>query len=187
MRKILFSSFLLVLSSVVFVPLASAHVLMTDKNIGAVLHIDPDDAPIAGQQSSFFFEFKDATNKFNPSDCQCTFSITEQGKEIYSQPLFQNTTKPSLTNASVFYTFPQQDVYQIAVVGQPNTSGEFQSFKLTYNIRVDQGTDVSHNEQPNTSKPPVYLWVGFFVILVLFAGFVIYNHKKDHKNDDKKN
>src|SRR5438045_57931 len=83
--------------------IVSAHVLKTDGNIGAVLHIDPDDDPIAGSQASFFFEFKDIQGKFQSQNCDCTFSIAEDGKEIFSQPLFQNNSNPSLTSASVFF------------------------------------------------------------------------------------
>src|SRR5258708_15214788 len=116
----------------------SAHVLVTDQNIGAILHINPDDDPIANVQSTFFFEFKDRQDKFKPQNCNCTFSIIEKGTAIYVQPLFQNNQNPSLKNASVFYTFPQKDVYQIQVTGKPLTPNTFQPFTLTYNIRVDQ-------------------------------------------------
>src|SRR5882672_6466726 len=54
-----------------------AHFLASDRNIGAVLHVDPNDQPIAGSQTSFFFEFKDKQNKFKAENCDCTFAIDE--------------------------------------------------------------------------------------------------------------
>src|SRR5437667_6752587 len=92
-----------------------AHFLAFDHTIGAVLHIDPNDDPIAGEQTSFFFEFKDKENKFTPQNCDCTFLIVKNGQTIYSQPLFANNQNPRLTNASVLYTLPQKDVYEIKV------------------------------------------------------------------------
>src|SRR5690242_16418271 len=89
-----------------------AHFLATDGNIGAVLHVDPNDAPVAGSQTSFFFAFKDKQNKLKPTNCECTFEIIENGINVFSQPLFTNNNS-SLTSANVFYTFPKIDVYEI--------------------------------------------------------------------------
>ncbi len=119
---------------------AEAHILKTDGNIGAVLHIDPEDDPIAGSQAGFFFEFKDKQNKFTPQNCDCTFSIAENGKEIFSQPLFQNSANPSLDSASLFFTFSEKNVYQVKVVGKPNNPDVFQPFTLTYDVRVARET-----------------------------------------------
>ena len=140
MKKIVvvFTSLLLMIFAIPQV--AKAHILKTDGNIGAVFHVDPDDDPIAGQQTGFFFEFKDKQRKFTPQNCNCTFSITEDGKQIFSQPLFQNNTDPSLTNASIFYAFPEKNVYQIKVIGKPNTPDAFQPFTLVYDVRVARET-----------------------------------------------
>src|SRR5947207_173429 len=105
-KSVLIGTFFLIFSILFFSGSVSAHILQTDKNIGAVLHIDPEDDPIAGEQSGFFFEFKDIQNKFEPKNCTCTISIIRENKEIYSQPLFQDNVNPSLSNSSLFYTFP---------------------------------------------------------------------------------
>src|SRR5437773_8843060 len=75
-----------------FPSVVNAHFLKIDGSIGAVLHVDPDDDPIAGEQASFFLSFKDKQHKFSPQNCTCTFSIQEQNQTIYSQPLFQNNS-----------------------------------------------------------------------------------------------
>src|SRR5579883_2562969 len=186
MKKIFLTSLFLFVS-LFFVPPASAHVLITDKNIGAVMHTDPDDDPISGKQTSFFFEFKDTTNKFNPADCDCTFAISEKGKQIYSQPLYQNIQKPTLTNAVVFYTFPQKDDYHVTVTGKPNTDGEFQSFTLTYDVPVNKTSDqlTDDHSSSGSSGSSLYLWIGFFIILISFTGFVLYNRKKSSKKHEE--
>ena len=115
-----------------------AHELATDKTIGAILHVDPDDDPIVGQQAGFFFEFKDKKGRFDPQNCDCVFSVSENGKEVYSQALFQNTDKPSLSNASVFYTFPTRDVYEVKVMGKPINGSSFQAFILSWDWRVSR-------------------------------------------------
>src|SRR5437899_1430767 len=101
MKKFFIFFFSFLLFTNISVSIVEAHVLVYDHDIGAIMHIDPDDAPVAKEQSAFFFEFKDTKNKFDPVNCDCTFTISENGTEIYSQPLFQNSPKPSLSNASV--------------------------------------------------------------------------------------
>lgn len=151
MKKTLIFIFFL-LSIFVFTQKAEAHFLATDRNIGAMLHVDPNDEPIAGSQASFFFEFKDKEGKFTPQNCDCTFAIIENGKEIFSQPLFQNIADQNLTNASVFYTFPQRAVYTIHVIGKPLTSNAFQPFMLTWNFRVDQVANGQGSIEQNKSN-----------------------------------
>ena len=169
-----------------------AHFLATDKNIGAVLHVDPNDSPIAGEQASFFFELKDKQNKLTPKKCDCTFEIDENGQAIYSQPLFQSNKKPSLSNASVFYTFPKIDVYTIKIIGKPHTSGEFQSFILSWNFRVDQQTNEQSVLGTHTSffsEHAVHFVIGGGILIA----FLIYvfrpkreKNKKPKKGGEKK-
>lgn len=187
MRKLIVNSLLIIVNCFLFLLLpitnyqlsiVSAHVLKSDGNIGAILHIDPDDDPIANQVAYFFFEFKDKQNKFQPADCSCTFSILEGGKEIYAQPLFQNNPSPSLTNSSVIYTFPQKDVYQVKVEGTPNTPGEFQPFTLIYDVRVDKTADAAtSSNNSSSSNYVVYLIAGVLVILG-FGGAMFFRRKK---------
>lgn len=127
---------------------ALAHVLQSDSSVGAVLHIDPADDPIAGEASSFFFEFKDKKGKFESSKCNCIFSVLENGSEIYRQNLFQNSSDPNLNNPSVFYTFPNRGVYTIRVTGEPNQAGMFEPFTLTYDIRVERETSAQSPSNP---------------------------------------
>ncbi len=115
-----------------------AHVLQTDGNIGAVLHIEPDDDPIVGQPAQLLFDMRDKTGRFQGQSCDCEVVITEAGKQIYSQTLYAQTPNPALNNPVLTFTFPQKDVYQIQVVGKPTKNHVFQPFTLSYSIRVDR-------------------------------------------------
>ncbi len=172
---ILFSIIMLFPSSV------SAHILDSDGAIGAVLHIDPEDDPIVGQPASFFFEIKDKNGKFKPEDCNCLFLIEEDGKQIFSQSLFQNSNNPSMATASVFYTFAKRDVYKVSVVGDPIRSGDFQPFKLEYDLRVSRESANKPTSSETTnwfSAHMVQLVGGGIVVLFLVFAIITQGRKK---------
>lgn len=157
-----------------------AHFLLTDGTIGAVLHIDPDDDPIAGGQASFFFDFKDKSNKFTLNQCTCQFTLLENGKEITSQPLISvpNTT----TTANASFTFPKQDIYKVKVTGQPLAKGEFAPFTLTYALRVTRTISTLPPTENFFSKHLVQIvGIGFIALFLIFASIkqsIIYRSKK---------
>src|SRR5689334_22170899 len=90
--------------AVVIAPQASAHSLETDGNIGGVIHIDPDDSPVAGEAAVLFFELKDKTRQFEFQHCDCRITISSEGRQFYAGPL---------TSLVYRYTFPQAGDYQI--------------------------------------------------------------------------
>jgi hypothetical protein len=179
---------------------AEAHFLATDGNIGAILHIDPNDQPIAGSQASFYFQFTDKQNKFQPYKCNCTFEIDENGKAIYTQSLFASNTQPSLSNASVFYTFPKIDVYEIKVIGKPITPNAFQPFTLIWYFRISDeaaksgyigsgGTPLSFFSTHLIEFIPLYLVVVGLIVFLIFKLLKTYKsgkggEKKKHKHEE---
>lgn len=127
-----------------FAQRAEAHVLKTDNAIGAILHIDPEDDPIAGKPSNFFFALKDKQNHFATTDCNCTITIKQNGKILTQQT---TTADPQNKTTIIFtYTLPQKNIYEVILNGKPKNKNTFQSFSLTYDIRVDR-------EKQETDKP----------------------------------
>lgn len=121
---------------------ALAHVLKSDGSIGAVIHISPDDDPIAGNVSNFYFEFKDKKNKFDPAVCECIVTITEGKEEIYSERLFYNDPNPSLSHASFSFTFPKKDIYKVVIKGEPGEGADFDKFTFEYDVRVEREASI---------------------------------------------
>jgi hypothetical protein len=172
----LFLAFLAVLP----VKQAQAHVLKTDGSIGAVIHVSPEDDPIAGESTDFFFEIKDKSSKFNPQNCDCNGVVIQGGKEVYSTPLFQGNTNPNLENASFSFTFPEKDVYKVRITGKP-TSNDFKPFNLTWDIRVaresetqptgtDGSTVTTENKKTNWISQNGIRIVGALLVI----SFIIY-------------
>lgn len=165
--------------------LAEAHFLATDGSIGAILHVDPNDSPVAGSPASFFFEFKDKQNKFKPENCNCAFEIDANGKTIFYQNLFQNNSNPSLSNASVFYTFPTINVYEIKVIGNPVTPHAFQPFTLVWYFRVDQQANQNNNSFANFFSTHLVHIIPIVIIVLGFAFYVYTNMNKTKKTKQK--
>lgn len=118
---------------------ASSHTLERNDSIGAVLHINPDDDPVAGENTSIFFDVKDQSGKFAASKCVCSFSVNENGRQIEDKQINGTTAE---------YSFPRRAVYIISINGQPRQTGDFQPFTLSYTVRVDKGANATTNQRP---------------------------------------
>lgn len=177
MKKTIFLLALFVFLSS-FTRIAFAHVLESNGSVGAVMHISPDDAPVAGGRSDFFFEFKDKKNKFDPKNCNCVVSISQAGKEIFSEALFSNNPSPSLDSASFSFNFPQRDVYEVKITGKPSSGNSFEPFTLTYNIRVE--SEAKTTSPTSSTSPSFSNWIVTHiphvigvVLSLLILGFVM--------------
>ena len=169
-----------------FLPSESyAHVLQTDKNIGAVLHMDPEDDPIAGEPSSLFFEIKDKEGKFSPAACNCRFTVTENGTKIFTQSLSSDTTTPG-DGLSVIYTFPKKDIYEIQIAGTPTKPNEFQPFSLSYTVRVERINRANITDTSNTFS---LHWIHFLLIgggFILFLILLVRQKMQENKQETSK-
>lgn len=158
----------------------SAHVLETDGSIGAVIHIDPEDDPIVGEQASFFFEFKDKEGKFNGTNCDCVAVISKNGQELFRGSIYGNTDQPSLENSSLFFTFPERGVYSLEIIGKPLTPGAFQEFHLKDELRVERlpGAQPAEEKSGNFFIDHKLHLVVFGVGLAIFLVMLFYKRKK---------
>ena len=141
---------------------ASAHVLKTDNQIGAVLHLEPDDDPDSGTPVTYQLVFNDTSGRLDLRDCVCTMTLKNSTGTVNSETLKADRKLDSRNTV----TFPEADVYTLIVRGDPRRAGSFQSFRLSYTVRVSDG-DVQF--QP----VPVLLWTGLggAVALALLAAF----------------
>lgn len=137
---------------------ASAHVLKVDGDIGAVLHIYPDDAPTTKVPTNYEMKFNSDGGKFSLPKCNCNVTYILNGETIDTQPLVASDKYASVNK----YTFQTPGVYTFSFTGSPKIPGDFAPFQLDYDVRVTG----------NTSKPnaiPLTLWIG----MSLVAGLVL--------------
>ncbi|MGB8215698.1 MAG: ferric reductase-like transmembrane domain-containing protein [Candidatus Methanoperedens sp.] len=144
-----------------FIPCVHAHTLRVDGSIGVLMHADPNDAPVAGQVTSFFVNIQDNSGKFNISACNCTLAIEKDSREIAAFPITSNGF-----HQQIEYSFPASGIYKAIVVGKPATVGEFQSFKTTFEYYVSGNLKTGNEPDANPLQD-------YFPLIVLIAGLAI--------------
>ena len=111
---------------------AHAHVLITDETntMGAVLHITPDDDPIAGSSSHIFFDIQD--EQYQDASYQASLAIVDQ----QGGNRFDVDTSVSGSYVSARHTFATQGVYKLELTVRRGDVSEI----FTVNQRVSRGT-----------------------------------------------
>ena len=160
---------LLLVASIGFYSTAFAHVLKTDNNIGVVLHIDPNDNPVANEPATLIFEIKDTQNKFSLPNCDCNLAIASNGQLISSFPV---TGQGTDNTGIIKFTFPGKSVYSLTLTGQPKGNANFQKFSLEWDWRVDQTAAAAGT---TSSAAPQSFWAEHGLHIVFFGGAIFAN------------
>ncbi|MDB5189792.1 MAG: hypothetical protein JWN49_118 [Parcubacteria group bacterium] len=145
---------------------AHAHTLAVEGEVGATLHIDPADEPVAGSPSTIYLDFKNSKREFDPSEYAFVLSIGQNGSPIASTTLFGNGETGA--TASYTYTFAQPGDYVIRIVGTPKDGDE--PTTLTFDTHVSSAVP--------TQKNGLFAFLGVhgghaLIILLLIAILVI--------------
>lgn len=146
--------------------LASAHVLKEGQGVSAVLHIPPEDNPVAGQPTELDISFGDKNNNFSLLDCSCQLLIVSGGKVL--QKLVPSSALSGATLDSVVTAqFPHVGVYHIIISGSAKDD-KFNDFKLDYSVRVASDTNGTAMKNGNGDEALV-VGSGGLIILALLA------------------
>ena len=138
MRKLLKSLLLSILLTPLVVGLsagvASAHVLKQDNGITGVLHIPPEDNPLAGQPTELDVSFDSVGNVFNITHCDCKVVIKNNTTTLQTVALGPIASGAEL-DAKAVVQFPAIGVYDV-VIGGTAQDHSFHKFTLDYVVRV---------------------------------------------------
>lgn len=146
---------------------AVAHVLMRDTtaNIGAIVHINPDDDPVAGEKTQMYIDIQDSG---------ATARIPLEAYDVFITPA--NADREPVTaivTGSVIqieYTFRNRGVYTMEVVSKPSFE-TFQKVQMSYTLRVSRGVGASETINKNTWSEvvlPASLAGVSLVVILLF-------------------
>lgn len=149
----------ILLGLVVFSRPAGAHMFSKDAETesGAVLHITPDDDPIAGENSLFVFDIENAPPP-NPS-IVAMLTIADDQNHAAAVPAHLNE---HMVKAE--YTFPSQGLYTITLTLEQNGQ---QTHNFTQSQRVSRGTLINETA---SSKP---LWAGLGALASGVAAVIV--------------
>ncbi len=144
---------------------ASAHVFFTDEtgNAGVITHITPDDDPIAGSRTSFYFDIKSDT--INTDDYIFRLNIVDNTGQ--KMPASVMAMGPTAVGGA--YVFPVQGAYTLELIATPIYAGRASQLPpttFTYDLRVTRGTVASPLDQPR------YAWAEFGLVAGL-CGIVV--------------
>lgn len=120
---------LLILLACLLTPAATAHDLARDGQIGALLHLAPDDAPVAGQRTDLHLNLRYLGGPaITLTACDCRLTVLGAGIRL-NVPL---TSEPGGIGAAV--VFPNAGAYTLTLRGTVRG----QTFTLSWPIRADR-------------------------------------------------
>jgi hypothetical protein len=122
-----------------------AHVTKSDGDMKVMMHLDPDDEPLAGSSTKLHLLFRHAQQSFELSNCDCAVwiapykdlaSIEATGTHI---PLSEDMREASDSRVyATTTTFPTRGIYALVVEGTPREESAFKPFRVVFDTRVDQ-------------------------------------------------
>lgn len=121
---------------------ASAHVLKEDNGISALLHIEPDDNPVAGQPTVLKLDFGDRNDAFNLVHCRCQLQLAVNEDQVIKTVTLAPGPNGGTLDTTATVTFPKIDKYDVILKGQA-TDGSFPDFHLDYDVAVDTASTVN--------------------------------------------
>lgn len=141
------------------IPPASAHQTQTAADVGATLHIEPNDTPRAGEPNLAWFALTRRGGETIPLEaCDCTLTIYSQSSQPTDEAIATPELQPvdaegyqDIPGADV--EFPQVGAYELVLQGRPTTAAAFQPFEFRFEVTVAVGTSSTENLDGMVSEP----------------------------------
>ena len=119
---------------------ALAHELARSGNVGALMHIEPDDAPAVGKPNGVYFELNQRGGRpILLSQCACTLSIYAGSGQPGSRPLLTPALKQGKNELTSTLLFAKPGAYTLVLAGAPKAGASFDKFRLSWTVRADVG------------------------------------------------
>ncbi len=133
---------------------ALAHNLKTDGGVGATFHIEPNHNPRAGEPAQAWFALTRRGGEIIPlSECDCKLTVYLKSEAILNPSLEAISAENFQNIPGAEIIFPETGIYQLEISGMPKTDGNFQPFKLSYDVTVIPGkTPPSPKVSPTTTS-----------------------------------
>jgi hypothetical protein len=136
---------------------AWGHKVKTDAQVGATIHLEPDDRPKSLEPTKVWFALTKKGGTAIPlKDCQCQLQIKQlPGNQKIATPQLQAINAEKYQDIpSTTVIFPQPGAYTLELTGQSVKPGDFQPFKLEFDATVALGK-VATETAPTTPLPVI--------------------------------
>ncbi len=160
---------------------AEAHVLKNDNGYSAVLHIDPDDEPLAAEPTVLNFLIDRAGGGFKQNDYKIGLDVLADGK-LLQHAVVKPAGFGNAGDGVVRYTFPGINVYTIDLRGTSLTDSSAK-FHMSFIVRVADtaGTGSNTSTQNRGSSSDVLLLSFGSLMLVVLIGFTVIRQGKRYQ------
>lgn len=164
---------------------AYAHEEEEAGGVSAVLHIDPNDNPVAGIPLKFFLEFKDIHSEFNVHDCDCQAVIKKDGETVAQNALSEPTSIFNFSTKPIIEATLPEGKYDLIFMAHPKTDAKFEPFELDYDFAVSAtgkpGSD--HHFFHSEHIGHILIFGGGFVVII---GWLIRDKIREIKKNKTK-
>ncbi len=136
-----FSLFLLCLFLGLFNQRTYSHELVADKEVGALMHIEPSDDPKVGVSSKVWFDLvKKGGQKISLAECDCVLSLYKgTARTPLVQPrLVDSKAEEDKSVLSAQVTFPERGAYRLVLSGKAKGEKIFNPFTLRWTVRASE-------------------------------------------------
>lgn len=136
----------------------SAHTIKIAADVGATLHIEPNDNPQAGKPTQAWFALTRKGGKaIALKDCNCQLAIYAQPHTAGEPPLLEPplqaiTAEKYQGTPGADITFPKPGAYQLVLKGKPIAGGNFQPFELKFDVTVAASAANVSRSSPEVNK-----------------------------------
>lgn len=156
-KNLLFLSSLVILITSIYPTFA--HEIKVAADVGATLHMEPNDNPRAGESTQAWFALtRKGGKQISLSECNCQLFVYAQPHTAKEPALLEPSLKPvvaeryqGIPGADII--FPKPGIYQLQLSGKPANKGSFKPFKFEFEVVVAAGATKTQNLQDVNTAP----------------------------------
>lgn len=125
-------------------PIAAAHEVQTSGNVGATMHLEPNDNPQSGVTNLVWFALvREGGQPIALADCYCSLSVYRQPRQSGDPPLLMPALSPTSAEGrsgipGANFSFPAAGTYDVVLRGRSVNAGGFAPFELNFPVTVAQ-------------------------------------------------
>jgi hypothetical protein len=119
-----------------------AHKVKINNQVGATLHIEPNDQARTNQSTTIWFALTKKGGQVIPlSQCQCQVQVFKlPSKKVVMQPILRSINAEKYQGIpSTTVLFKQSGTYLLELSGRPQVGTNFPPFKLQFDVVVVPG------------------------------------------------